>query len=146
MTWLYKQLMQLLCVINPKSGAGNTDWQQSIGDWVTANGHQAAFYTIEPGTDCNTAITELIEQYHPERVLVAGGDGTIKTVAEILVGKELPLGIIAAGSANGLAKELGLPTDTNKALELAVTGKPAAIDMIRVNDEWCIHLSDMGLN
>jgi diacylglycerol kinase (ATP) len=45
-----------------------------------------------------------------------------------------------------MAKELGIPADVNKALALAVDGEPSPLDLIRINDEWCIHLSDIGLN
>jgi diacylglycerol kinase (ATP) len=56
------------------------------------------------------------------------------------------LAIIPAGSANGMARELEIPLDPAAALELAVSGSPKPVDMIFANDEYCIHLSDLGLN
>ncbi|HZH01550.1 MAG TPA: diacylglycerol kinase family protein, partial [Flavisolibacter sp.] len=83
----------------------------------------------------------------PDRVAVVGGDGTVKMVAEIVQHKNIPLAIIPAGSANGMAKELNIPADIDVALDIAVNGQVRAIDLIQINDkEICIHLSDLGLN
>ena len=41
-------------------------------------------------------------------ILVAGGDGTINEVVNGMIGEQVPLGILPAGTANVLATELGL--------------------------------------
>jgi diacylglycerol kinase (ATP) len=56
------------------------------------------------------------------------------------------LGILPAGSANGLAKELGIPEDHTKALEIIVAGHSKKIHLLKINNHICIHLSDIGLN
>ena len=76
-----------------------------------------------------------------------GGDGTIKMLAQLLYHTPIPLGIIPAGSANGMAKELGIPADIDTAIDITINGTITPIDVIRINDkEICIHLSDLGLN
>jgi diacylglycerol kinase family enzyme len=67
-------------------------------------------------------------------------------VAECLLNSETPIGIIPTGSANGMAKELGIPLNLEEALEVAATGTPKKIHATLVNDELCIHLSDIGFN
>jgi diacylglycerol kinase (ATP) len=67
-----------------------------------------------------------------DRVIVAGGDGTVRAVADGLAGSETPLGIVPAGTANLLDYNLGLPRDEAGAIEVAVAGTTATIDLIKI--------------
>jgi len=69
-----------------------------------------------------------------ERVVVAGGDGTLNIVAGGLIGTHVPLGIIPMGSGNGYARSLGLPLHEQSALELALTGSPSRMDVCYLNE------------
>ena len=51
-------------------------------------------------------------------VLVCGGDGTINEAINGLVGSYVPLGILPGGTANILARELGVPLDPVRAAQL----------------------------
>jgi diacylglycerol kinase family enzyme len=82
----------------------------------------------------------------PDIAVAVGGDGTIKLIAESIMGTEIPLGILPGGSANGMAKELGVPTEPEAAMRLLVTGSLRTIHLVRVNGHVCVHLSDIGYN
>lgn len=62
-------------------------------------------------------------------VVAAGGDGTIAEVITGLAGGTVPLGIIPLGTGNQLAANLSIPPDIERAVEVAVTGKPRPIDI-----------------
>jgi len=69
-----------------------------------------------------------------DRVLVIGGDGTVNAVAAWLLdhAATVPLGIIAAGTGNNLARGMGIPVDKRDAIELALTGtKLRSVDVVR---------------
>lgn len=69
-----------------------------------------------------------------DAVAVYGGDGSVMDVARVLCNTEIPLGIIPGGTANVMAKELEIPTDTAKAAELlAGKFKIIKVDMGMVN-------------
>lgn len=69
-----------------------------------------------------------------ECVIAVGGDGTINEVAKALVGTDVVLGIIPSGSGNGLARDLNIPLNYTKALEIIQQGNTASIDYGIAND------------
>jgi YegS/Rv2252/BmrU family lipid kinase len=139
--------LKILFVINPVSGGKKKgEWEEVIRTYFKNSPHQMEFFLLS-GKGDDVSIAHHIQSVKPDRVVSVGGDGTVKMVAELLFEKDITLGILPAGSANGMAKELSIPAEVNAALEIAVNGHPTAIDVIRVNgDEICIHLSDIGLN
>lgn len=137
--------LKLLFIVNPGSGSDDTDFKTVISDFFLPLNHHIEIYEL-PDKCSTDQINATIKKAKADRVIAVGGDGTLKLVAECLKGTKTPIGIIPAGSANGMAKELGIPIDINDALELIITGKPKEIHAVMVNDELCIHLSDIGFN
>lgn len=139
--------LKILFIINPVSGGRKKgEWEEFIRAYFKSSHHQMEFFLLS-GKGDEVSIAHHIQSVKPNRVVSVGGDGTVKMVAELICGKDISLGILPAGSANGMAKELSIPQDVSAALEIAVNGHPTAIDVIRINDdEICIHLSDIGLN
>jgi len=137
--------LKLLFIVNPGSGSDDTDFKTVISDFFLPLNHQIEIYEL-PDKCSTDQISTTIKKAGADRVIAVGGDGTLKLVAECLKGTTTPIGIIPAGSANGMAKELGIPININEALELIIRGKPKEIHAVMVNDELCIHLSDIGFN
>lgn len=65
-------------------------------------------------------------------VVAAGGDGTIRVVADAMVGRGVTMAIVPAGTGNLLARNLDLPLDEVGAIDVAVAGKTRAIDLIEL--------------
>lgn len=139
--------LKILFVVNPIAGGKEKkDWETAILEFFKESPCSVEFY-IQNGKDDVPSIQRHINLFAPDIVAAVGGDGTVKMVAEMLKETEMRLGIVPGGSANGLAKELGIPTDVNEALKIIVEGDCRKIDAIRINDkELCFHLSDIGLN
>lgn len=136
---------KLLFIINPGSGDNKTDLKEVITNHFQNSEHTIELYSL-PKKCAIDAIKSTIENAKADKVIAVGGDGTLKLVAECLLGTETPIGIIPAGSANGMAKELGIPVSVKDALENCINGSVKTIHAVMVNDELCIHLADIGFN
>lgn len=138
--------MLIFVVINPVSGDKNKNPITEYLKGLDKSDYSFKQY-LTTGKDDAKEIKQQIENADFERVLVVGGDGTIRMVAEILLNTRIVLGIIPMGSANGLATDLKIPEDWKKAFQIALSEKTETIDTILINNEHlCLHLADFGLN
>jgi diacylglycerol kinase family enzyme len=78
------------------------------------------------------------------RVLVAGGDGTIRLAAAALAGTPVGLAVLPAGTLNHFARGQGIPTDPSQALALARGGTVRPADVGYVNDRLFLNTSSIG--
>lgn len=137
--------LRIFFILNRRSGNRNSEELIELIDQKSNSSHfDYSLYTLEGIKE--DLIRKEIENYNPNIVAVAGGDGTINLIAGILTGTKIPLSIIPFGSANGMAKDLDIPVKLEAALDILTKGKPKEIDLIRINDRTCIHLADIGLN
>ena len=136
----------VLLVVNPISGDLDKSHllDQVKTEIIDINANLIVFYT--KGENDVKELSQTIGKINPCRIICAGGDGTIKLVAEALRSRKIPLGIIPAGSANGLATNLDLPENINDQIKTALGDEVNAIDIIMIDDEVCLHMSDFGLN
>ena len=136
---------RILFVINSNSGSNSTDWKTVINDYFKHLDYKIELYFLTKNCNIET-IKDKISSFAPSQVVAVGGDGTVKLVAECILKTPIVLGILPAGSANGLAKELAIPEDPAKALDVLIHGITKKIHTTIVNNQLCIHLSDVGLN
>ena len=81
------------------------------------------------------------------RLVVAwGGDGTINEVSSALAFGDVPLGIIPAGSGNGLARELGVDPRPDHALVDALGATPRSMDVGDVEGRLFVNLAGIGVD
>jgi diacylglycerol kinase (ATP) len=136
---------RLFFVINPNSGSNSHDWETIINAYFVHLPYKIELFSLTKNCNLDT-IKERIDAFKPTQVIAVGGDGTVKLVAECILQTSIVLGILPGGSANGLARELGIPEEPIKALDVIVHGITRKIHTTTVNDQLCIHLSDVGLN
>jgi diacylglycerol kinase (ATP) len=126
----------VLLIVNPVSGGkpGSTTplsdeptklEPDALADGLRSRALQVRLYQLSEGDDP----ADVARSAGPgEDVVVAGGDGTVGPVAEVLTGEDRALGILPMGSWNNIARGLGIPTELEAALDVIGRGKVAQVD------------------
>lgn len=137
---------KLLMIINPVSGniQDKAETIAQIQQSLEAAGYKLRVWETTGENDLEK-VKALIEEGPVVGVLVGGGDGTIKMVAEAILEYDRRIGIIPLGSANGLATSLEI-TDVEGAVEAVIAGEEVEMDTLMINGELCLHISDFGFN
>lgn len=78
-------------------------------------------------------------------LVAAGGDGTVSALAGAVAGTDAALAVLPLGTLNHFARDAGLPTDLGEAARVAVHGRPAAVDVARVNGRVFVNNVSLGL-
>lgn len=121
-------------LINPRSGlrgvglpllqAFDRHWSPRVSDLTfqlsasIEDGRAKASRAVEEGVDA---------------IVVVGGDGMVNTIGSLLVGTDVSLGVIPAGSGNGFARHFGIPLDADKAVRELARAVPRPIDVGTAN-------------
>ena len=80
------------------------------------------------------------------RVLAWGGDGTINEIASALAFGDAALGIIPAGSGNGLARELGVDWRAGRAIADALQAEPRTMDLGELDGHLFANMAGIGFD
>ncbi len=79
-------------------------------------------------------------------VIVCGGDGSVSSAALAAMESGLPLGIIPMGTANDLARTLGIPMDLAGAADVIARGETRRVDVGTVNGHAFFNVASIGLS
>lgn len=132
---------RVLVVHNPRSGS--TDRLQAIRRAFAAH-HVEPDYIAITDRHLQYRLKEISSQKDPILV-VAGGDGTVRTMASAVRGTSCKLGIIPTGTLNHFARELAIPSDIPSAVDRIVNGRSRRVDMGSVNGRGFVNNSSIGL-
>ncbi|MFF2368720.1 diacylglycerol kinase family protein [Streptomyces sp. NPDC058122] len=99
------------------------------------HGHRALVFLETTADDPGAGQTARAVREGATLVVVCGGDGTVRTVADALADSGVPLAVVPCGTGNLLARNLGLPLSPVEALEAALTGAPHPLDLAAVEGD-----------
>lgn len=132
-------------LVNETSGTGQGNGiAGQIESRFRAAGAQARVHVVERGADLGEATRSLLRE-QPQRLVAAGGDGTVSAVASVLAGSGVPLAVLPLGTLNHFARDLGIPDDLDAAVRVALGGTVREIDVGEVNGRIFVNNSSVGL-
>lgn len=127
--------MRIKFIGNPKAGKEMLSRIEGAEKILRGSGAEVHTFITEKRGDAEAWARKSIDE-GIDRVIVAGGDGTINEVINGLAGSLIPVGIIPLGVSNVLAIELGLPMSVERATETALKGTVKSIPLGRTNDRY----------
>jgi YegS/Rv2252/BmrU family lipid kinase len=132
-----------LMLVNPRArrGAAVLD---PIVQRLAAGGIDAVIERFETPEEVSADIVR--RRAEADLVIVCGGDGTINSAARGVLETGLPMGIMPLGTANDLARTLGIPDDLERAAGIIITGHTSRIDLGEVNGHPFFNVASMGLS
>ncbi|TAF11236.1 MAG: lipid kinase [Nostocales cyanobacterium] len=106
------------------------------------------FHLIQESTEHPKHLGDVIRRYQKEidLVIVGGGDGTLNAAVDAIVDTQLPLGILPLGTANDLARTLGIPNSLPLACQIIAAGNLRRIDLGWVNGKYFFNVASLGLS
>lgn len=130
-------------IVNRTAGDGLSDLDRVEKAFETA-GAACHVVVAENGEDLARRARSMFES-GVERIVAAGGDGTVSTVASVLTGSDRVLGVLPLGTLNHFARHAGIPLDPVEAARVAAFGPVAALDVGEVNGRIFLNNSSVGL-
>jgi YegS/Rv2252/BmrU family lipid kinase len=130
-------------VLNPFARSGGGSDLQTIVK-TTFAGREATVHVPQSLEASRALIREAIAG-GVTHVVLAGGDGTVNGVLDLLAGTDVTLGLIPCGTANDLAQQIGVPSDPQRACELILRGERKDLDVIAVNDRFYVTGGALGI-
>jgi YegS/Rv2252/BmrU family lipid kinase len=141
---------QVVAIINPVSGAGMDSGVAARR--VALVSHELDRRNLR-GVVCVTERTGHARELATAAasasvplVIVWGGDGTLNETAGVLAGTSSAIGLIPAGSGNGLAASLGVPRHPQAALARALEAPVRAIDVGIIGGRHFVNIAGVGVD
>jgi diacylglycerol kinase (ATP) len=124
-----RSIRRVLLVANPAARLGRRRLPRAVAALQAAGVRSDVVFTERPGHAAEI-VAERSAGY--DAVFTLGGDGTAMEAAGALVGTMRPLGVLAGGTGNLLARALGIPLDPKKAVPVLLSGEELHIDLGRI--------------
>ncbi len=122
--------MRVTVVHNEDAGHSGVG-RDELTRWIAGAGYDPRFCIVEDVEACTAALRD-----PGDLVVVAGGDGSVRAVGQVLMGRQVPLTILPMGTANNVATHLGITADPQVLVEGWSRATLVRFDAGRVHAPW----------
>lgn len=134
----------MIVILNRGAGRHGEETEAQIAKLFQAQSIPAQLLIARNGSEIAVLAQEAARS-DAKVIVAAGGDGTIDTIAAVLAGTGKILGVLPLGTFNLFAKRQNIPLELGAAVQTAVNGRIAAINVGEVNGRTFLSRSSVGL-
>ena len=120
--------------------------REQVDKTLAAAGWSTSLWLETTPEDPGSGMARTAVEADVQLIVVAGGDGTLLACLHALVGSDVPVALLPLGTGNLLARNLGVPTQLEDALEVAVAGVDRRIDCGRVGEQLFSVMAGIGFD
>ena len=102
-------------------------------------------YAVKDPKHLDRTVRQALER-KPDLVILGGGDGTVSGLVDLLVGKDVILGVLPLGTATSFARTLGIPLDVDGAIDVLANGAPRRIDLGMIDQDYFANCAALGIS
>jgi YegS/Rv2252/BmrU family lipid kinase len=102
-------------------------------------------HAVEDPDDLEETVRRALDK-KPDLLILGGGDGTISGLVDLIVDRDVILGVLPLGTANSFARTLGLPLDIDGAIDVLANGTPKRIDLGMIDGDYFANCAAIGIS
>ena len=142
-----KPLKSVHVIFNPVSGQSDPEERKKlISDALAVGGYTCQFIATSLENGAKELAAQAVKD-GADLLAVSGGDGTVMEAMSALVGTDIPIAVLPAGTGNLLSINLGIPVTVPDAVHVALSGKPYALDLARTSEgRYFAVMGGMGMD
>ncbi len=131
-------------IVNARSRSGQDQFKQTCAA-MQGMPFEVDAHAVEDPEQLVPTLKKALER-KPDLVVLGGGDGTISSLVDHLLGHDVILGVLPFGTANSFCRTLGIPLDIPGAVDVLRTGAPRRIDLGMIDGDYFANCAAIGLS
>ncbi|MGK6355090.1 diacylglycerol kinase family protein [Sphingomonas sp. DT-207] len=131
-------------IVNTRSRSGRRSFESARARFE-ALGFAVDAHAVDDPAALPAAVERALDR-GAALLILGGGDGTISSLVDLIVGRGVRLGVLPLGTANSFARSLGIPLDIDGAVDVIVKGAPRRIDLGMIGDDYFANAAAIGLS
>jgi YegS/Rv2252/BmrU family lipid kinase len=136
---------EAVLVINAHSRKGQALFREARAKIQEAGIKLIAAHAVRDPAQLNKIVQNAVASGAP-MVIVGGGDGSLSSSVDFLVGRDCVFALLPLGTANSFARTLGIPLDLDGAIATIVSGRRRRIDLGMIDGDYFANTAAMGLS
>jgi YegS/Rv2252/BmrU family lipid kinase len=132
-------------IVNAKSRKGRALFRRAAAKLRRAGVELTSSHAVRNPKLLPAKVREAVEG-GAEMVIVGGGDGSLSSSVDLLVGHDVAFALLPLGTANSFARSLGIPLDLDGAVKVIATGKRRRVDLGMIDGDYYANCAAIGIS